>query len=122
MGPIACPETSAINYQSTLRNIPAVRRSEIIYLNIGYSVLSEVKINPVVKIQSYGNKRVQRVGRWTETDGLPHLVIKPRMIPKKTSRLLLGPEQVMMHKTMQAVMMMMMMMMMMILVIQDFCS
>jgi len=27
MGPIGCPETSVINYQSTLRNIPEERRS-----------------------------------------------------------------------------------------------
>jgi hypothetical protein len=30
MGPIGCPETSVQNYQSTLRNIPEERRSQIV--------------------------------------------------------------------------------------------
>jgi len=29
IGPIFCPETSATNYQSTLRNIPEERRSHL---------------------------------------------------------------------------------------------
>ena len=78
----------------------------LFYLNIGCAVLPEVKIKPVVKMQSNGNKLAQRVGRWTETGGraggMPHLVIKPWTTTQKTSGLLVGREQVTVHKTVQA--------------------
>ena len=61
------------------------------------------KMNSAVKkIQNYGNKWTQHV--W-QMDRLPHLIIKyqisamwetkPRTYPQKTSRLLIGLEQVM---------------------------
>jgi len=48
-------------------------------------------------------------GEWTETDRLPHLIMKYQPCgneakddPSKTSRLLMGPEQVTRPKTLQA--------------------
>ena len=32
MGSIGCPETSVINYQSTLRNSPEERNQDLIYI------------------------------------------------------------------------------------------
>jgi hypothetical protein len=66
-------------------------------------------------------------GEWTETDRLPHLIMKyqlcgkqkPRTTTQMTSRMFVGPEQVTTHKTLQAVKMMMMIMMMMMMMM--FC-
>jgi hypothetical protein len=72
--------------------------------------LSKFKTNPVVKkIQSYGNKWIKHVRRM-DRDRLPHLIVKyqqcgkrsQRTTPQKTSRQLMGPEQVRRPKTMQA--------------------
>jgi len=74
-------------------------------------ILSELKINPFVKkIQNYGNKRMQHVRRMDrdrQTTTLNYEIstmweTKPRTTLQKTSRLLMGPEQVTWSSALQA--------------------
>jgi hypothetical protein len=74
-------------------------------------ILSALTINPVViKIQNYTNQWIQHVRRMDrdrQTATLNYEVstmweTKPRTTPRKTSRLLMGPEQVTRLKTLLA--------------------
>jgi len=74
---------------------------EIFYQNL--------KLNPAAKkIQSYRNKWIQRVWRNEHSTALYCEMstvweTKPRTTPRENSWLLMGPEQVTRHKTLQAI-------------------
>jgi hypothetical protein len=84
----------------------------VLFTKTNEDILSELKINPVVKkIQKYRSKWIQHVwqmDRNRQTATLNYEIstmweMKPGTTPQKTSGVLLGPEQVTRHKTLQAI-------------------